>query len=60
MSDETPLTFNDNDFNVIVNLHPTNRTHLVLVIRDQQRCDTVDADEFHYFNSFRVETPPTL
>ena len=33
MRDESPLTINDDDFNIIVNLHPTDVTHFVLVIR---------------------------
>ena len=33
MRDETPLTINHDDLNIIVNLHPTDGTHWVLVIR---------------------------
>ena len=38
-------------FNIIVNLHPTEGTHWVLVIR-REGCPT------YYFDSFGVETPP--
>ena len=27
MGDQTPFTINDNNFNIIVNLHPTDVTH---------------------------------
>ena len=33
MRDEKPEMFNKTDFNIIVNLHPTDGTHWVLVIR---------------------------
>ena len=33
MRDEKPYNINDNNFNIIVNLHPTDGTHWVLVIR---------------------------
>ena len=33
MRDQTPFIINDNNFNIIVNLHPTDSTHWVLVIR---------------------------
>ena len=33
MRDEKPDNINDNNFNIIVNLHPTDGTHWVLVIR---------------------------
>ena len=39
------------NFNIFVNLHPTDGTHWVLVIRG-------DDDEIHYFDSFGVETEP--
>ena len=51
MRDETPLTINGNDFNIIVNLHPTDGTHWVLVMRRE-------GGNFYYFDSFGVETPP--
>ena len=33
MRDKTPDNINENNFNIIVNLHPTDGTHWVLVIR---------------------------
>ena len=33
MRDETPDNINEPNFNIIVNLHPTEGTHWVLVIR---------------------------
>ena len=49
MRDQTPLTINDDDFNIIVNLHPTDGTHWVLVRRR--------GGKIYYFDSFGVETP---
>ena len=49
--DEKPEMINEINFNVIVNLHPTDSTHWVLVIR-RRGC------EIYYFDSFGVETPP--
>ena len=46
----TPITINDDDFNIIVNLHPTDGTHWVLVIRRR-------GGKVCYFHSFGVETP---
>ena len=58
MRDQTPIVnerllilVNENNFDIIVNLHPINGTHWVLVIRTEG-CD------FYYFDSFGVETPP--
>ena len=51
MRDDTPLIINDDDFNIIVNLHPTDGTHWVLVIRRR-------GGKVYYFDSFGVETPP--
>ena len=51
MRDETPLTINDDDFNIIVNLHPTDGTHWVLVIRRR-------GGKVYYIDSFGVDTPP--
>ena len=45
MRDETPLTINDDDFNIIINLHPTDGTHWVLVIRRR-------GGKVYYFDSF--------
>ena len=47
-----PLSgFADNNFNIIVNLHPTEGTHWVLVIRRE-------GGPVYYFDSFGIETPP--
>ena len=58
MRDQTPNNTNDPqsgfanpNFNIIVNLHPTEGTHWVLVIKRE------DGHVF-YFDSFGVETPP--
>ena len=58
MRDETPDNINDprsgfanNNFNIIVNLHPTDGTHWVLIIRRE-------GGPVYYFDSFGVETPP--
>ena len=51
MRDEKPDNINDNNFNIIVNLHPTDGTHWVLVIRR-------GGGKVYYFDSFGVETPP--
>ena len=51
MRDLTPNTINDNNFNIIVNLHPTDGTHWVLVIRRED-------GPVYYFDSFGVETLP--
>ena len=51
MRDETTLAINDDDFNIIVNLHPTDGTHWVLVIRRR-------GGKVYYFDSFGVETAP--
>ena len=50
MRDETPDSINDNNSNTIVNLHPTDGTHWVLVIRRE-------GGPVFYFDSFGVETP---
>ena len=58
MRDENPdkifeagSLINEPNFNIIVNLHPTEGTHLVLVIRRE-------GGPTYYFDSFGVETPP--
>ena len=51
MRDETPDNVNDNNSNIIVNLHPTEGAHRVLVIRRE-------GGPVYYFDSFGVETPP--
>ena len=51
MRDQTPDSIMDQNFNIIVNLHPTEGTHWVLVIRRE-------GGPPYYFDSFGVETPP--
>ena len=51
MRGQTPGNINDNNFNIIVNLHPTDGTHWVLVMRR-------DGGPTYYFDCFGVETPP--
>ena len=51
MRDQKPDNFKENNFNIIVNLHPTDGTHWVLVIRRE-------GVPVYYFDSFGVETPP--
>ena len=47
--DQKPDNINDNNFNVIFNLHPTDGTHWVLVIRREH-------GKTHYFDSSGDET----
>ena len=49
--DENPDNINDKNFNIIVNLHPTDGTHWVLVIRRE-------GGPVYYFDSFGVENSP--
>ena len=51
MRDQTSDSFTNRNSNIIVNLHPTEGTHLVLVIRRE-------GGPTYYFDSFGVETPP--
>ena len=51
MRGEIPDKIYDNNFNIIVNLYPTDGTHWVLVIRRE-------GGPVHYIDSFGVETPP--
>ena len=51
MKDQTPININDSNFNIIVNLHPTDGTYWFLVIRRT-------GGKFYYFDSFGVETLP--
>ena len=51
MSDQTPVNINDSNFIIILNQHPTNGTHWVLVIRRR-------GGKICYFDRFGVETPP--
>ena len=60
MRDETPDSIRETaspirkpNFNIIVNLHPTDGTHWVLVIRRE-------GGPVYYFDSFGVETPPLI
>ena len=48
---ETASLIYEPNFNIIVNLHPTDGTHWVLVIRRE-------GGLVYYFDSFGVETPP--
>ena len=50
MRDENPKTISELNFNIIVNLHPTDGTHWVFVIRRED-------GPTYYFDSFGVETP---
>ena len=50
MRDENPKSIRELNFNFIVNLHPTDGTHRVLVIRRQD-------GPTYYFDSFGVENP---
>ena len=50
MRDQTLDNTSEPNFNLIVNLHPTDGTHWVLVIRRE-------GGPVHYFDSFGVETP---
>ena len=51
MRDENQKTIRELNFNIIVNQHPTDGTHWVLVIRRED-------GPTYYFDSFGVETPP--
>ena len=51
MRDGKPEIINETNFNIIVNLHPTDGTHWVLVIRR-------GGGNVYYSDSFGVETPP--
>ena len=48
---ETASPIGEPNFNIIVNLHPTDGTHWVLVIRRE-------GGPVYYIDSFGVETPP--
>ena len=50
MRDQTPDNTSKTNSNIIVNLHPTEGTHWVLVIRRE-------GGPVYYFDSFGVETP---
>ena len=51
MRDEKPSSINEKRFNIILNIHPTEGTHWVLVIRR-------GGGNIYCFDSFGVETPP--
>ena len=53
MRDQTSDKIRDPNFNIIVNLHPTESTHWVLVIRRE-------GGPIYYFDSFGIETPPSF
>ena len=65
MRDQTPDSIRDTNFNIIVDLHPTEGTHWVLVTRrEDQRSGWGTKTEgpytdgtTYYFDSFGVETP---
>ena len=68
MGDKTPDNFNEPIFNIIVNVHPTEGAHWVLIIRREDTrsgCGTktegpsTDGPTY-YFDSYGVETPPLL
>ena len=48
---ETASSIGEPNLNIIVNLHPSDGTHWVLVIRSE-------GGPVYYFDSFGVETPP--
>ena len=50
MCDQTTESINETNFNIIVNIHPTDCTHWFLVIRR-------DSGAAYCFLSFDVETP---
>ena len=50
---ESPDSIHEPNFNIFVNLHPTDGTHWVLVIRRE-------GGPVYYFDSFGVETPPLI
>ena len=51
MRDQKPDNTRETNFNIFINLHPTDGTHWVLVIRRE-------GGPVYYFDSFGVETPP--
>ena len=51
MRGQTPNNISEPNSNIIVNLHPTEGTHWVLVIRRE-------GGPVYYFDSFGIETPP--
>ena len=51
MRDQTPNNISEPNSNIIVNLHSTEGTHWVLVIRRE-------GGPVYYFDSFGIETPP--
>ena len=57
MRDENPKTIRELNFNIIVNLHPTDGTHWVLVIRREDGPMAKHGQSpVYYFDSFGVET----
>ena len=53
MRDQTSDNTSESNVNIFVNLHPTDGTHWVLVLRRE-------GVPVYYFDSFGVETPPLL
>ena len=51
MREQTPSTIRETNFKITVNLHTTDGTHWVLVIRRE-------GGQIYHFDSFAVETPP--
>ena len=51
MRDDKPKMVSEPNSNIIVNLHPTEGTHWVVVMRRE-------GGPTYYFDSFGVETPP--
>ena len=49
MRDQKPNSIKDPNFNIIINLHPSDGTHWVLIIRRE-------GGPIYYFDSFGVET----
>ena len=58
MRDQTPDSIKDPNFNIFVNLHPTEGTHWVLVIRREDTRSGSTDGPVYYFDSLGVETPP--
>ena len=53
MRDQTPHSIREPNFNIIINLLPTDGKHWVLVMRRQ-------GGPIYYFDRFGVETPPSF
>ena len=53
IGDQIPDSIREPNFNIFINLHPTDGTHWVLVLRR-------GGGKVYYFDSFVVETPPSF